>query len=104
MDIKTSVECDQLIKRYIATRAATTEICAPLEIEDLCIQPCADVSPPKWHLGHTWFFEELILRQFVAGYQRFDEHFSLIFNSYYKSAGPHWTQKDRGNLSRPTVA
>ncbi|PMG29523.1 sulfatase maturase [Shewanella sp. 10N.286.52.C2] len=105
MDIKGSLECNQLIKRYIATRAATTEICAPLEIEDLCIQPCADVSPPKWHLGHTtWFFEELILRQFVAGYQRFDEHFSLIFNSYYKSAGLHWTQKDRGNLSRPTVA
>ena len=105
MDIHGTLNCNTLINHYIDTRKATNEICANLEVEDLCIQPCADVSPPKWHLGHTtWFFEELILCQFMKGYKRFDKQYSLIFNSYYKSAGLHWTQKDRGNLSRPTVA
>jgi ergothioneine biosynthesis protein EgtB len=99
------LDCKALIKRYTSTRDATKAICSPLEIEDFCIQPCADVSPPKWHLGHTtWFFEELVLLPYISDYQRFDEKFSLIFNSYYKSAGAHWAQKNRGNLSRPTVA
>ncbi|MCL1044665.1 ergothioneine biosynthesis protein EgtB [Shewanella electrodiphila] len=94
-----------LLERYKATRAETSQICSCLEIEDLCIQPCAEVSPPKWHLGHTtWFFEELILVPFLTGYKRFGEQFSLIFNSYYKAAGLHWTQQNRGHLSRPTVA
>jgi ergothioneine biosynthesis protein EgtB len=94
-----------LIRRYTSTRSATNEICSSLEVEDLCVQPCAEVSPPKWHLGHTtWFFEELVLRPYINDYQRFDETFGLIFNSYYKAAGAHWLQKNRGNLSRPTVA
>ncbi|QFU23059.1 ergothioneine biosynthesis protein EgtB [Shewanella eurypsychrophilus] len=103
----TSDSCDreELILRFSETRKTTADICAHLEIEDLCIQPSAEVSPPKWHLGHTtWFFEELILQQYCNDYNRFDKQFSLLFNSYYKSAGLHWTQKDRGNLSRPTVS
>ena len=35
---------------------------------------------------------------------RFNANFSLLFNSYYKSAGPHWRQGERGHLSRPTVS
>lgn len=92
------------IRRYLAVRGKTLSLCSSLEIEDFVVQPTEEVSPPKWHLGHTtWFFEEMILRKFLVGYQRFDDGFSLLFNSYYKAAGEHWVQGDRGQLSRPAV-
>lgn len=96
---------DELIQIYKSTRRGTTDICAPLEIEDYVTQPISEVSPPKWHLGHTtWFFEELLLVAFLPGYVRYNDGYRLLFNSYYKSAGKHWIQGERGNLSRPTVA
>jgi hypothetical protein len=95
----------ELIQCYKSTRRDTTDICAPLEIEDYVTQPISEVSPPKWHLGHTaWFFEELILVAFLPGYLRYNDGYRLLFNSYYKMAGKHWAQGERGNLSRPTVA
>ena len=53
--------------------------------------------------AHDWFFEELILVQFSAQFRRYHEEFRVLFNSYYKSAGHHWLQGNRGHLSRPTV-
>jgi ergothioneine biosynthesis protein EgtB len=95
---------EKLVERFTKVRRKSMDLCAPLETEDYVVQPISDVSPPKWHLGHTtWFFEELILKKFVNGYMRYDESFPLLFNSYYKSAGEHWLQSERGNLSRPTV-
>ena len=91
-------------RRYRSVRRYTKEICSRLEADDYIVQPTDEVSPPKWHLGHTtWFFEELILVRFLPEYKRFNEQFCLLFNSYYKSAGKHWLQGDRGMLSRPTV-
>jgi len=50
------------LERYKAVRKRTEDICEPLETEDYVVQPVADVSPPKWHIGHTtWFFETFIL-------------------------------------------
>lgn len=64
-----------------------------------------DVSPPKWHLGHTsWFFEEFILKPHKPGYQLFDKDFAFVFNSYYENVGKRVLRTDRGNLSRPGVA
>ncbi|HMB62377.1 MAG TPA: ergothioneine biosynthesis protein EgtB [Eudoraea sp.] len=95
---------DTLLEFFLETRKHTEDICAPLEIEDYVVQPVADVSPPKWHLGHsTWFFEALILVPYAEGYQVFDEDFSFIFNSYYESVGTRVVRADRGNLSRPSV-
>lgn len=94
----------QLIKRYTEVRAYSERLCSRLEIEDYVVQPADFVSPPKWHLAHcTWFFEELLLIQFSRGYQRFNAGFRRLFNSYYKSAGEHWLQAQRGQLSRPSV-
>jgi len=71
----------------------------------LKIQPIEDVSPPKWHLGHTtWFFEEFVLKPNVNNYQLFDENSAYVFNSYYESVGDKVIRTNRGNLSRPTVA
>ena len=68
------------------------------------VQPIVDVSPPKWHLGHTtWFFEEFILKVYDSGYKVYDEDFSFVFNSYYETVGKRVVRSDRGNLSRPSV-
>ncbi|MEJ1222611.1 ergothioneine biosynthesis protein EgtB [Sediminicola sp. 1XM1-17] len=93
-----------LLDFFTETRKHTENICAPLEIEDYVVQPMEDVSPPKWHLGHsTWFFEEFILKKFKKDYKVFDADFSFVFNSYYESVGKRVVRSDRGNLSRPSV-
>ncbi len=90
---------------YRDTRKRTETICNPLEIEDYVVQPIIDVSPPKWHLGHTtWFFEAFILAKYVVDYQEYDLQFAYVFNSYYESMGKRVVRTNRGNLSRPTVA
>lgn len=89
--------------RYLEVRKRTEALCAPLQTEDYVPQPVVDVSPPKWHLGHTtWFFEEFVLSK-VAGYSRFNTEFAYVFNSYYESLGARVIRTNRGNLSRPTV-
>ncbi|MEM7645677.1 MAG: ergothioneine biosynthesis protein EgtB [Pseudomonadota bacterium] len=91
------------VERYLEIRQKSLSLCAPLELEDHVVQPCPEVSPPKWHLAHTtWFFEQLINKKF-GGTQDFDPLFPLLFNSYYKTAGRHWLQSERGQLSRPTL-
>ncbi|WP_281541039.1 ergothioneine biosynthesis protein EgtB [Maribacter aestuarii] len=95
---------DSLLDFFLETRKHTETICQPLEIEDYVVQPIVDVSPPKWHLGHTtWFFEEFILKVYDEDYKVYDEDFSFVFNSYYESVGKRVVRSDRGNLSRPSV-
>lgn len=99
------VSADIAQSRYRQVRAESVALCAPLQTEDYVVQPCAEVSPPKWHLAHTtWFFENVILSRFISNYRAFNPDFFHLFNSYYKSAGDHWLQHERGHLSRPTVA
>lgn len=96
---------EKLFQLFTETRARTENICAPLEIEDYVVQPVENVSPPKWHLGHTtWFFEEFVLKKYQEGYKLFDENSAFVFNSYYESVGEKVVRTDRGNLSRPTVS
>ncbi len=94
----------ELVKRYLEIRNHSAEICAPLNKEDYVVQPVVDVSPPKWHLGHTtWFFETFILVPNFPGYQVFDSQYNFVFNSYYETIGARVIRTDRGNLSRPSV-
>jgi hypothetical protein len=95
---------ESLLEFYQRVRAHTEQLCEPLETEDYIPQPIVDVSPPKWNIAHTtWFFEEMILKQFVPGYRVFDENFGYLFNSYYNSIGERVLRDHRGDLSRPTV-
>ena len=94
-----------LTDQYLRVRAHSEAICRGLETEDYVVQPIADVSPPKWHLGHTtWFWETFVLVPNVPDYRIFHEDFSYVFNSYYETVGKRVLRTDRGNLSRPTVA
>lgn len=93
-----------LVAKYQSVRALTFKLCAPLKAEDHVVQPVVDVSPPKWHMGHTtWFFEEFVLQSFSPHYERFHPRYAYIFNSYYEGAGERVNRSHRGNLSRPAV-
>jgi ergothioneine biosynthesis protein EgtB len=93
-----------LRESYIRIRLRTEQICKPLQTEDYVVQPVVDVSPPKWHIGHTtWFFETFILKKYVDDYKEFDPSYNYVFNSYYETIGTRVIRTDRGNLSRPTV-
>jgi len=93
-----------LLEKYNAVRKHSEEICKPLKTEDYVVQPIVDVSPPKWHIGHTtWFFETFVVKPNLNDYVEFDPQYGYVFNSYYETAGARVIRTDRGNLSRPTV-
>ena len=95
---------DSLARRYREVRARSEQLCAPLAVEDHVPQPLPEVSPPKWHLGHTaWFFDVMVLRQHHAPW-RPDTRLDYVFNSYYEALGSRVARPERGHLSRPTVA
>ena len=99
------IDTQTLLDLFTDTRNHTETLCKPLEIEDYVVQPAMDVSPPKWHLGHTtWFFEEFILKHHKPNYKLFHEDFAFVFNSYYETLGERVVRSNRGNLSRPGVA
>lgn len=93
-----------LLANYDRVRAWSIKICEPLHAEDYVVQPVMDVSPPKWHLGHTtWFFENFILVEQLQAYQPFNLQLNYFFNSYYESQGPRILRSNRGNMTRPTL-
>jgi ergothioneine biosynthesis protein EgtB len=90
---------------YRGVRDETERRAAPLSAEDQVIQSMPDASPTKWHRAHTtWFFEQFLLGPKLAGYQRFDERFAFLFNSYYVAAGPRHARPQRGLITRPDAA
>ncbi len=92
----------ELQERYRLTRQRSLAICAPLAVEDHAAQPIVDVSPPKWHLGHTtWFFEEFLLKP-TSDYKP-DPRSAFVFNSYYEGVGARVQRDMRGHYTRPTV-
>jgi len=94
----------EALHAYLTVRQTTEALCRPLQTEDYVIQSMEDVSPPKWHLGHTsWFFETFLLRKFQPGYRVYHDLYAFLFNSYYESIGTRWARPTRGLLSRPTV-
>jgi ergothioneine biosynthesis protein EgtB len=97
-------DVNRFIKRFSSVRRQTIELCKPLAVEDFVAQPVADVSPPKWHLGHsTWFYEALVLTNYDDDYKEFDQRYNYLFNSYYESAGDRVLRPNRGSMTRPTV-
>jgi ergothioneine biosynthesis protein EgtB len=96
---------EKIIDIYKNIRTRTEKLCSPLQTEDYVVQPIVDVSPPKWHLGHTtWFFETFLLKPYLKDYKEFNPNFNFVFNSYYETIGARVIRTDRGNLSRPTVS
>jgi len=89
---------------YRQVRRATEALCSPLATEDYVVQSMPDVSPAKWHLGHTsWFFETLVLAQRTPSLPPHNPAYRFLFNSYYNALGERHERARRGLASRPTV-
>ncbi len=92
-----------LAQRYQQVRCFTAKLCETLGPEDCCLQSMPDASPVRWHLAHTsWFFETFLLKR-SPQYRVFDEHYEVLFNSYYNTVGEQFPRAQRGLLSRPTL-
>jgi ergothioneine biosynthesis protein EgtB len=95
---------DQLRRAYGATRIFTESLAQPLSAEDQTVQSMPDVSPTKWHRGHTsWFFETFLLEPELEGYEAFHPAYGYLFNSYYETVGARHPRPERGLLSRPGI-
>ena len=91
-------------RRYEEVRAQSESLASRLSPEDQQVQSMPDVSPTKWHLGHTtWFFETFILRPRQPDYADFDPSFNYLFNSYYEAVGPRQLRAERGLITRPNL-
>jgi ergothioneine biosynthesis protein EgtB len=94
----------ELRAHYRRVRDLTESLAAPLRPEDQVVQSMADVSPTKWHRGHTtWFFETFLLQPRLPGYDTYDPDFGYLFNSYYEAVGPRHPRAQRGLIARPDV-
>ena len=93
-----------LLEHYRAVRRRSERLIAPLSPEDAVVQAVEHASPAKWHVAHvTWFFETIVLREHLDGYEPFDERFPFLFNSYYNALGERIPRHRRGLITRPTL-
>jgi ergothioneine biosynthesis protein EgtB len=96
------MSADELAARYLAVRAATEALAAPLSAEDQQLQSMPSCSPTKWHRAHTtWFFEEFVLGP--RGVPPLDPRSRFLWNSYYEAVGARHPRPQRGLLSRPSL-
>ncbi|MGH8980783.1 MAG: ergothioneine biosynthesis protein EgtB [Acidimicrobiales bacterium] len=87
---------------YRSVRSFTEQLAAPLSPEDQTVQSMPDVSPTKWHRGHTsWFFETFLLLPELSDYRVVHPSYAYIFNSYYEAVGNRYPRAERGHVSRP---
>src|SRR5215471_6527720 len=93
----------QVLSLYETVRARTNRIVEPLEVEDFVVQTAPYMSPPRWHLGHTTWFFEMVLKDFDDGYDVESNDYLYYFNSYYEKFGSRIEKGMRGTKSRPTV-
>jgi ergothioneine biosynthesis protein EgtB len=94
----------RLSERYSDVRSLTEALAAPLSPEDQTVQSMPDVSPTKWHRGHTsWFFETFVLQPSLPGYRHYHPAFGYIFNSYYETVGARHPRAQRGMITRPGI-
>src|SRR6202040_2502715 len=102
-ELNTTSQIGEPIKVFQKVRERTMRIVKPLEIEDYVIQTAPFMSPPRWHLGHTSWFFELLLKDNLPGYEVYSEEYLYYFNSYYERFGTRIDRDKRGTRSRPTV-
>ncbi len=99
----TRVDRRSLLEDYRRVRSESEALAAPITAEDAQVQSMPDVSPTKWHLGHTtWFFETFLLSE-EASYQPYREELKILFNSYYNAVGEQHPRLQRGLVSRPSL-
>ncbi len=101
---KRGIKASSLLLDYQKIRQYSEQLIAHLSAEDCALQAADFVSPAKWHLAHTsWFFETFILLPNSPDYVVFNDHFQVLFNSYYNGIGEQFPRPQRHLLSRPSL-
>jgi ergothioneine biosynthesis protein EgtB len=99
-----SLETQNLLKQFLASRKYSVELTQTLSPEDCQAQSMPDTSPAKWHLAHvSWFYEVMVLKPFEQNFQYWNPQFAILFNSYYNGVGDKHPRAKRGLLTRPTL-
>jgi len=94
---------NMLLKQFEETRSNTLELVKTLEKDDFGVQTAYYTSPPKWHLGHVSWLNEIVLSKTQKNYEFYSDKFSKYLNSYYNQFGKPHDKAKRGIMSRPTV-
>ena len=94
---------NSLLDSFNETRNTTLQLVKNLERDDFGVQTAVFMSPPKWHIGHVSWLNEIILSKIQQDYKFFSEELSEYLNSYYNQFGKPHDKSKRGIMSRPTV-
>ena len=94
---------NSLLKSFNETRKTTLELVKNLERDDYGVQTAVFMSPPKWHIGHVSWLNEIVLSKTQKDYKFYSNELSEYLNSYYNQFGKPHDKSKRGVMSRPTV-
>ncbi len=95
---------DGIMEQFSKTRNMTMDLVSTLEPDDYGVQTAEYTSPPKWHMGHTSWIYEMVMRKIDDSYTPTQFANNPYLNSYYNQAGPIHPKNARGAVSRPTAA
>ena len=94
---------NSILELFNETRNTTLQLVKNLEIDDFGVQTAVFMSPPKWHLGHVSWLNEIVLNKTQKDYKFYSDELSEYLNSYYNQFGKPHDKSKRGVMSRPTV-
>ena len=92
-----------LLDSFNETRNTTLQLVKNLERDDFGVQTAVFMSPPKWHIGHVSWLNEIVLSKTQPNYEFVSDELSEYLNSYYNQFGKPYDKSKRGVMSRPTV-
>ena len=92
-----------LLESFNETRKTTLALVRNLERDDYGVQTAMFTSPPKWHIGHVSWLNEIVLNKTQKDYKFYSNELSEYLNSYYNQFGKPHDKSKRGVMSRPTV-
>ncbi len=94
---------NSLLESFNETRKTTLGLVKNLERDDYGVQTAVFMSPPKWHIGHVSWLNEIVLSKTQKDYKFYSNDLSEYLNSYYNQFGKPHDKSKRGVMSRPTV-
>ena len=92
-----------LLESFNETRNTTLQLVKNLERDDFGVQTAVFMSPPKWHIGHVSWLNEIVLSKTQKDYNFYSDKLSEYLNSYYNQFGKPHDKSKRGIMSRPTA-
>ena len=70
-----------LLESFNETRETTLGLIKNLQKDDFGVQTAVFMSPPKWHIGHVSWLNEIVLSKTQKDYKFYSDEFSGYLNS-----------------------